>query len=123
MKIKPIWGDCKDCKGVGTIDVEVQKTAGATETQPNPCPKCNGSGKVRTDDLHRKLKLREGDALYDVTIPAVDDSADIICFNHPDKTCGALCAAFDVRTEPTGKIHYACCAGMPNHVIGVIDVE
>jgi len=124
MKIKPEWAECIVCAGKGTIEVAEPKKnpADPDTTEDIACTACSGNGKTRKDSLHRALRLKNGDALIDTTIAAVDDSNVINCFNHPDKTCGALCAAFSVHTDAKGKTHYACCAGMPKHIIGVLDV-
>ena len=125
MVIKPVWSDCVACNGSGKIATQVKpkNPADSPTTADIDCPSCSGVGKTRVDDLNRKLKLRNGDVLYDTSIPAVDGSADIGCFSHTDKTCGALCAAFNVKMDETGKKHYACCAGMPNHIIGILEID
>jgi len=120
MKIKPIWAECKKCKGVGHIKVETQSKNAAEKpgvTVPE-CPDCGGSGQVRTDSLHRQLTLLNGDMLIDTSLP--EGKQEICCMSTDQKTCGAGCAAFDVRSDEKGKTHYACCAGMPKHIIGVI---
>jgi len=126
MVIKPIWKKCIVCNGSGKVKtpVPVKNPAEKPSVEEIDCVACAGSGHIRTDDLHRVLKLRNGDVLYDTSIATVDpNGADIGCFNHSDKTCGALCAAFNVKMDETGKIHYACCAGIPKHVIGILEID
>ena len=112
-------------KGSIVVDIEKCKGCGYTEVQNGEestkvdCVECRGTGQVRTDSLHRVLTLDNGDALSDATLPS---PGHISCVNE-NKTCGAGCAAFDVRTNDKGDKHYACCAMLPNHIIGVIENE
>ncbi len=122
MKITPLWGKCDVCDGTGTIIKQEQiGAAGATQDVKQPCLRCNETGKIRTDSLHRVVCLDEdGDALWDLSF---EPAGEMVCASSKDKNCGALCAAFKVQMSEDGLIHYATCAAMANHIIGVLEVE
>lgn len=122
MKITPLWGECDVCKGTGKITEKKQTgPAGSGIDVTHPCTNCRGTGKIRTDSLHRVLCLDEdGDLLLDLSF---EPAREIVCASRADKSCGALCAAFVVMMDETGKKHFAACAAMGKHVLGTLEIK
>ena len=110
MKIQPIWEKCDFCDGTGS-------QAGGNEI----CPKCRGKKQIRTDSLHRKFKIVDGDYLVDISF---DPPRSMECAFDGGRLCGCLCPAFNVKTDENGIKHYATCGRMPNIIVGeIVDDE